>query len=140
MDDLLKIASDVMETFNPETDSADDYEKLPDDEYNCLLEEVTNKQNEKGTVWISFKFSISDGKYANRIIFVNYYFTEKTTERSIKSLIKVAHDFGYELPIEAFGGMDTLTEALQGLSGNTALVKQTTSKNDFTNYKVTPTE
>lgn len=137
MDDLLKVASATMEKFNPATDSADDFEKLPDGEYNCLLEDVTARKNDKGTNWISFKFSVIDGDYANRIIFANYFFTPKTLERSIKQVTKLAYNFGYELPIEAFESYETLAETLNNMAGNQATVRQTT-KNDFSNYAITP--
>lgn len=139
MDDLLKIASGVMENFNPAVDSADDYEDLKDGEYSCMLEEVKDRVSaEKGTKWISLQFRILEGEYADRFLFVNYFFTEKTTERSIKGLIKLAHEFGYELPLEAFTDMSTLSEALTSLEGTNATVKQTTSKSGFANHKVTP--
>jgi len=137
MDDLLKVATATMEKFNPATDSADDFEKLPDGEYHCLLEDVTARENDKGTNWISLKFSIMDGDYQSRLLFVNYYFTEKTMERSVKQISKLAYEFGYELPIEAFSSYNDLAETLNVLAGNQATVKQTT-KNDFSNYKVTP--
>lgn len=138
MDDLLSIATKTMGNFNPAVDTVDDFEKLPDGEYQCLLEDVTARTSEKGTNWISFKFSIMEGDFTNRLIFVNYFFTEKTIERSIKGITKLAYDFGFELPIDAFTSLDTLAETLSGIAGNQATVKQTTSKNDFTNYKVTP--
>lgn len=138
MEDLLNIASKVMENFNPAVDKVDDFEKLPDGEYSCLLEDVTARKSEKGTQWISFKFSIMSGEYENRLIFVNFFFTEKTIERSIKGITKLAFDFGYELPAEAFTTLETLAETLSSMAGNQATVKQTTSKNDFTNFKVTP--
>lgn len=138
MDDLLNIANKVMEGFNPATDKVDDFEKLPDGEYNCLLEDVTARKSEKGTNWISFKFSVMSGDYENRLIFVNYFFTEKTIERSIKGITKLAYEFGYDLPADAFASYETLAETLNSMAGNQATVKQTTSKNDFTNYKVTP--
>ena len=138
MDDLLSIATKTMESFNPATDKVDDFEKLPDGEYNCLLEDVTARKSEKGTNWISFSFSVMDGDYKDRLIFVNYFFTEKTIERSIKGITKLAYDFGYELPTEAFTSLETLAETLKDIAGNQAIVKQSTSKNDFTNYKVTP--
>lgn len=138
MMDLLSIANKTLEGFNPATDKVEDFENLPDGEYNCLLEDVTNKKSEKtGSEWIGFKFNVLDGDYAGRYIFVNYFFTEKTVSRSIKQLSKLTHDFGYELPIESFQDMDTLKDALLTLCGNTANVKQTT-KNDYSNYKVTP--
>lgn len=138
MDDLLNIATKVMEDFNPETDTVSDFEKLPDGDYNCLLEDVTANKNEKGTNWICFKFSVLDGDYINRLIFVNFFFTEKTAERSVKGITKLAYDFGYDVPVEAFTSYETLAETCNAMAGNRATVHQTTSKNDFTNYKVTP--
>ena len=138
MEDLLNIANKVMAGFNPATDKVDNFEKIADGEYNCLLEDVTAKKSEKGTEWISFKFSIMSGEYENRLIFVNKFFTEKTIERSIKEITKLAFDFGYSLPTEAFVSLERLAEYLNQMAGNQAVVKQTTSKNDFTNYKVTP--
>ena len=139
MNDLLSIASKTMEGFNPATDTVDNFEKLPDGEYNCLLEDVTARvSQEKGTNWISFKFSVMSGDYENRLIFVNFYFTEKTIERSIRAITKLAYEFGYEVPVEAFTSYESLAETLNAMAGNQAVVKQTTSKNDFANYKVTP--
>ena len=139
MDDLLSIASKTMENFDPAVDKVDDFENLPDGEYSCLLEDVTaRKSEEKGTNWISLKFSVMSGDYENRLIFVNYFFTEKTIERSIKAITKLAYEFGYSLPTEAFTSYDSLAETLNAMTGNQATVKQTTSKNGFANYKVTP--
>lgn len=139
MDDLLNIATKTMEKFNPATDKVDDFEKIPDGEYNCLLEEVTARKSEKtGTNWISLKFSILDGDYENRLLFVNYFFTEKTTERSIKAITKLAYEFGYEIPIDSFASFETLAETLNSMAGNQAIVSQKTSKSDYANYRVTP--
>lgn len=139
MDNLLDIATKTMENFNPETDEVNDFEEVADGEYACLLEKVTaRKSEEKGTNWISFDFSIMIGENENRHIFVNYFFTEKTVERSIKALTKVAFEFGYQLPVEAFSSYDSLAETLNNMAGNQATVKKTTSKNGFANYKVTP--
>ena len=138
MDDLLSIAQKTMENFDPAVDKVDDFEKLPDGEYDCLLEDVTARKSEQGTNWISFKFSVMSGDYENRLLFVNYYFTEKTIERSIKGITKLAYEFGYEIPTDAFTSYESLAETLNAMAGNQATVKQTTSKNDFTNYKVTP--
>lgn len=139
MDDLLNIASKTMEGFDPATDSVDTFEEIKDGEYNGLLEEVTARKNDKGTNWISIKFSILDNEeYKNRFIFVNYFFTEKTIERSIKAITKLAYEFGYTLPVDAFTSLDTLAETLNGMAGNQAVVKKTTSNSGFVNYKVTP--
>lgn len=140
MDDLLNIASKTMEGFDPAKDSVDDFEEIKDGEYNGLLEDVTARKSDKGTNWISFKFSILDNEeYKNRFIFVNYFFTEKTIERSIKALNKVAYDFGYQLPVDAFTSLETLAETLNGIAGNQAVIEKKTSNSGFVNYKVTPT-
>ena len=72
MDDLLNIATKTMEGFDPAKDSVDDFEEIKDGDYTGLLEDVTARKNDKGTEWISFKFSILDNEeYKNRFIFVN---------------------------------------------------------------------
>lgn len=139
MDDLLNIATKTMEKFNPATDNVDDFEKIPDGEYNCLLEEVSARKSEKtGTNWISLKFTILDGDYENRLLFVNYFFTEKTMERSIKAITKLAYEFGYEIPLDSFSSLEALAETLNSMAGNQAIVSQKTSKSGYANYRVTP--
>ena len=139
MDDLLNIATKTMENFDPAKDSVDTFEDIKDGNYNGLLEDVTARHNDTGTNWISFKFSILDNEeYKNRFIFVNYFFTEKMVERSIKALNKLAYEFGYQLPLESFTDLETLAETLKGMAGNQALVEKKTSNSGFVNYKVTP--
>ncbi|MBQ6546490.1 MAG: hypothetical protein IJL74_00635 [Bacilli bacterium] len=137
MDDLLNIATKTMEHFDPATDKVDDFEEIADGEYTCLLEKVTNKKSEKGTAWISLDFSMLDNE-DNRHIFVSYFFTEKTIERSIKAINKLAYDFGYQLPVESFTDLETLADTLNGMAGNQAIVSKKTSGSGFVNYKVTP--
>ena len=138
MDDLLKIAQQTMEGFDPAVDKVDDFEEVADGEYTCLLEKATARANIKGTNWVSLDFSIIEGDNENRHIFVNYFFTEKMVDRSIKAISKLAYDFGYELPVEAFTSYETLAETLNGMAGNQATVTKKTSSSGFTNYKVTP--
>lgn len=137
MDDLLNIATKTMEGFNPATDKVDNFEEIADGSYSCLLEKVTARKNEKGTNWISLDFSIMDSE-DNRHIFVNYFFTEKTVERSIKAITKLAYEFGYQLPVESFSSYETLADTLNGMAGNQAVVDKKTSNSGFVAYKVTP--
>lgn len=137
MDDLLNIATSVMEGFDPATDKVDNFEEVADGTYTCLLEKVTARKNDKGTNWISFDWSQVSSE-DNRHIFVNYFFTEKMQERNIKALIKLAYEFGYQLPLESFTDLETLAETLNGMAGNQATVEKKTSNSGFTNYKVTP--
>lgn len=130
----MEIANKTMENFNPATDSvAGDFDKLPDGSYNCTIESVKPKKNDKGTEWINFMCCINDGDYAGRYIFVNYFMTEKTVERSIKAINKLVYEFGYQLPIEAFETLETLAENLSELVGNQVDVEQKTSKNGYEN-------
>lgn len=137
MDDLLNIATKTMEGFDPATDKVDDFEEIADGTYPCLLEKVTARKNDKGTNWISLDFSImTEGE--NRHIFVPYFFTEKTIERSIKAINKLAYDFGYALSVDAFTSYESLAETLNAMAGNQAEIVKKTSNSGFTNYKVTP--
>ena len=137
MDDLLNIATKTMEGFDPATDKVDDFEEIADGTYPCLLEKVTARKNDKGTNWISLDFSImTEGE--NRHIFVPYFFTEKTIERSIKAINKLAYDSGYTLPVDAFTSYESLAETLNAMAGNQAEIVKKTSSSGFTNYKVTP--
>lgn len=140
MDDLLKIAGNVMDNFNPETDSANDFEDLADGVYTGLLTEVGHRTSEKGTKSIFLKFEITSDNAKGRFIWVNHYFTEKTTERSIKYILKLVHDYGFELTLDAFKSLEELSENLQGLVGKSAEIVQKTSKSGFANYDVTPIE
>lgn len=137
MDNLLEIATKAMENFDPKTDPVDDFEPLPDGDYTCLFEEATYRKNDKGTEWVSLKFTIIDGDYENRCIFVNQFFTDKTALRSVKTITKMAVEFGYDMPLENFSNQETLIEALNQMAGNNAIVHQKTSSNGFVNYKIT---
>ena len=139
MDDLLNIATKTMEGFNPATDPVDNYEEIADGVYTCLLQDVKhNVSKESGNHRVTFKYEIIEGDNEGRLIFVNYFFSEKTIERSIKGLNKLAYEFGFELPVDAFSDYDTLAETLNNMAGLQATVEKKTSKNDFVNYKVTP--
>lgn len=141
MDDLLKIAGNVLENFNPETDSANDFENLPDGVYKGLIAEVTSRKNEKGTTWVSLNVEIIDGEKKGRKLFVNYFFTEKMAERSIKYIVKLVHDLGFEaLSLDAFKSIETLADALQALVGTEVSVEQATSKSGYTNHDVSASE
>lgn len=136
MSDLMSMANEVMKNFDPAKDKVEDFEKIPDGDYRCLIEEVISKQNEKGTNWLSLKASVMDGDYQGRYLFVNYFFTEKTTERSLKSLIKLAYDLRYELPSNTFNDLNTAAEIFNQMAGNEVMIHQKTSKNDFVNYSI----
>ncbi len=143
MDELLAIAQKTMEGFNPATDKVDSYGEIADGVYNCLLEKVTARESSKGTPFISLDFSVMDENIHGHI-FVPYFFSEKTIERSIKVVTKLAYEFGYELPTDAFTNMESLAQALDSMSGNQAVVEIKTPKpkNEddkvFPNYKVQP--
>lgn len=139
MDDLLKIAGNVMDNFNPETDSVSDYENLPDGKYDALVAEVGHRTSEKGTKSVFLKFEIAGGKFEGRNTWANFYFTEKMAEVTIKRILKMVHDFGFELTIDAFKSVEELSENLQGLVGNEAEIVLKTSKSGYQNVEVNPT-
>lgn len=143
MNDLFSIAQKTMEKYEVGEEVAGEYEKLPDGEYNCLLEEVTHRSNEeKKNDCITFKFSVLDEDYANKYLFVNYYFggnmKEWQEERNFQDIRNIVAGFGYDLPADSYANFEVFTETLNQMAGNQAIVKQTTNKNDYTTYKVTP--
>lgn len=148
MSSILDIMNDGMKNFDPVNDSADDFEALPDGEYNCLIEEVTAKKNDKGTNWINFKCSIIDGEYEHRFLFPNFFFSEKTAVRSGKQLQKIITGLGYDanvLEIMASASSDSIEDQLKALasslnemSGNQVIVEQKTGSNDYVSHKITP--
>ena len=87
MEELLQIAKETMEEFNPETDSVSDFEPIPDGEYNVLLEKVELKESQNGTTNISFEYSVLDGEQENKRIWDNHYLTAKTIKFQTKKLI-----------------------------------------------------
>lgn len=138
---LLEIATETLKNFDPAKDSVDTFEEIPDGNYDAVLEKVTARKNDKGTEWVSFEYSIIGGDFGGRKIFVNYFFTEKMIARSVKMLTKLAFEFGYELPIEVFETLEGLAETLDStFAGNTMSIEKSTSKNDFANYKVAPSD
>ena len=140
-DELLDIAGKVMENFNPATDSvADEYENVPDGEYSVIITDVSARENEKGTEWISLQCEVTEGDCQGRLIFVNYWFTEKTKMGSTKKIFKLAFNFNYELQLEAFENLETLAETLETLKGTMGVVTQTTNKNGYANHSIYPVE
>ena len=139
MEDLMEKAEKVMAGFNPATDEVVNYDNPPDGVYECLVEKVTSGvTQQKGCPFIKFHYSILDENVSG-FLFVSYYFTDKTTDRSIKMLTKLAYEWGYTIPMEAFQNLETLAEALNNLAGNQATVEQKTKEGStYPNYKVTP--
>ena len=136
MDELLDIAQKTMDKFNPETDSADNYEEIPDGTYKCLLEEVTFKKSQNGTPNISFKYSILDGEYENRFLFDNHYFTVKTAEWQTKKVKQIAYRLGFELPQDTFSSFQHAAEVFNNMAGTQANIKKTTNKSGYANCEI----
>lgn len=141
MNDLLTIATKVMEEFDPTKDSVYDYENVPDGLYNCLVEEVSKKHNEeKGTDRITVKCSVIGGEYDGKYIFVNHYFTtEKAKIISFKKILQLINFLGYQKPnVEVFDNLDALAEMLNSMAGNQITIKQTTNKAGYPNHEYIP--
>lgn len=132
---LYNMASEVMKNFDPATDLVDDFEEIPDGTYECIIEKVTHKENEKGTNWISIDCSIIDD---NRHLFVNYFFTEKTMMRSIKAINKLAFNYGFDIGLDSYYDYDILSYNLNSIAGTKCTVTKKTSTNGFANCKIEP--
>ncbi len=134
MEDLLKIANELMENDNYKKEVS--YEELPDGDYVVNIDKIEYKVNDKGTPWINFATTVTEGEYTERKLFFSYFLTEKTVKRSISALMNVITSFGYALDAEMFSDFETLTNCLQSLINKTGYVNKTTNGN-YTNYKLT---
>lgn len=130
---LLDLASEVMNKFDPSKPIANNFEELEDGIYNCILEKIQYRQNAKGTEWINFDCTITGG---NRHIFINKFFTEKTAERSLTEITKLVYELGYKIPLQSYATVETLSTALESLKGEQLEIEKKTSNNGFINYKM----
>ena len=138
MSDLLDMAKGVMKNFDPETDQATNFEGVPDGTYPAEVHEVTQGETQNGNDFVSIHWKITGDDQNGRLLFVNYYFTDATTEISIKRLIKLLHEYGMELGIDAFETFETLVETLTGMVGYKGSLRQKTNSGGFPNYHIDP--
>lgn len=138
MNELFEYANEIMENFDPATDSVTNFEPVPAGEYSCMLDNVTTKCSTNGNDYICFDFYIIGDDY-NRHIFVPYYLTVASVKRTIKMVNKLAYEWGYKLPLNVFETPETLANALNQLAGKQATVIKTPRKNsEYFNYEVAP--
>ena len=130
---LFDLASEVMKDFDPSKPITTDFEELEDGAYNCIVEKIQYRQNEKGTEWINFDCTIIGD---NRHMFINKFFTEKTAKRSLTEINKLVFELGYKIPLEAYATVETLSEVLKLLKGEQLEIEKKTSNTGFVNYKM----
>src|SRR5690625_4592871 len=128
---LKELASQVLaEGFNPRTDAVGgDYEDLPDGLYDVILTNVSWRQNDKGTEWLSFEFEVMNEGYENRKYFGNIFFSnEKMMQLNLKRAMKTAAVLDVDLSVEDFEDSETLVETLKQGIGNQCMVELKTNK------------
>ena len=130
---LFDLANEIMKDFDPSKPLTTDFEELEDGTYNCIVEKIQYKQNEKGTEWINFDCTIMGN---NRHMFINKFFTEKTAKRSLTEINKLVFELGYKIPLEAYATVETLSTALESLKGEQLEIEKKTSNTGFVNYKM----
>ena len=138
---LKELASQVLaEGFNPRTDAVGgDYEDLPDGLYDAILTNVSWRQNDKGTEWLSFEFEILNEGYENRKYFGNIFFSnEKMMQLNLKRAMKTAAVLDVDLSVEDFEDTETLVETLKQGIGNQCMIDlKTNKKGTFQNWDAT---
>ncbi|WP_368900580.1 DUF669 domain-containing protein [Oceanobacillus oncorhynchi] len=136
---LKAMAAEIMEEgFNPKTDAVgDDFENLPDGEYDGILTNVSWRTNDKGTEWLSFEFELLNEGYENRKYFGNIFFSnEKMMQLNLKRAMKTASILDVELEIDDFEDTDALVEKLKEGAGNQCLLElKTNKKGSFQNWE-----
>lgn len=136
---LKEMAAQILqEGFNPETDSINDFDNLPDGIYDALLTNASWRTNDNGTEWLSLEFEILNEGFENRKYFGNIFFSvEKMLQVNIKRTMKYAAVLGITLDVEDFAEPETtLVEAFKSGLGNQVELELKTSKKGFQNFEV----
>jgi len=134
MDELLKLAGELVTNNNYQKDDFQE-ETKPDGEYEVIIEAIKLKESaEKGTEWFAFTLKVTAGDYVEEKFYVNLFLTEKTTKRTLSTIMKLISSLGYEIDLAMFASKDEILEGLTGLIGNETMLSKTTSNNGFINY------
>lgn len=131
MEDLLKIANELMENDNYKKGNT--FEELPDGTYLCSLEKVELRESQSGNQYFSFTNVIIDGDYTERKLFVNMFLTEKTIKRTFSSIMNLITSCGFELDPSMFTDYETLEGCLQNLVNSQITITKKTN-GEFVNY------
>lgn len=131
MEDLLKIANELMENDNYKKQG--NFEELPDGTYVCNLDKVELRESQSGNQYFSFTNTVVDGEYTERKIFVNMFLTEKTIKRTFSSIMNLITSCGYDLDPSMFGDYETLESCLQNLVNAQVTINKKTN-GEFVNY------
>ena len=143
MPSLVEMAIEAMKNFDPKTDPVDSFPEIPDGTYECIIEIIDYRVAQTGSDFIQATCEITEGDYINQKIFVKYFFTEKTQDRSVQSIMTLLNKYGYEVEVaDLFADYETIAEGMQVLIGLECYVKVSTtvSKNGkkFTRETITP--
>ncbi len=134
MDDILALASELVENNNYKNDSFQE-ETKPDGVYSVILESAKLKVSPtKGTEWFALDCKVIDGEYIEESFNVNLFLTEKTVKGSLSKLMRLISAAGYEIDMSMFTDKDAIEEGLQTLVGENVLLIKQTSKSGFINY------
>jgi hypothetical protein len=132
------VAQILQEGFNPETDSVNDFDNLPDGIYDALFTNVSWRTNDNGSEWLSLEFEILNEGYEGRKYFGNIFFSvEKMLQVNIKRTMKYAAILGVTLGPDDFADPEqNLVEAFKNGLGNQVELELKTSKKGFQNFEL----
>jgi len=83
-----------MVTINfADIESVNDFEPLPDGEYNCRLAEIIETFTHGGDDMWKLQFVVEDGKYTGRYVFDNMVFSERAYPR----IKLICHSLGLDV-------------------------------------------
>ena len=135
MDDLLTLASELVENNNYKTADNNYEEKKPDGRYSVLIESIKLRTSENtGTQWFNIVAKILEGDYVEEKFYVSYFLTEKMIKRTLAKLMKLINSCGYDIDVSMFSDVESIEQGLQELVGNSLYLDKTTSKKGFLDY------
>ena len=129
-----------LEGYNASEDVANEFENLPDGEYEGYICDFTYRVNDKGTEWFSFEITIPTEN--NRKYWANLFLSGKMAKVNLKKML----NYIYKLSGVAMESMDFADPeagaaiAKEHVSGVFVYLTLKTNKNDFQSFTMERSE
>lgn len=131
MSDILNELNDI---FNEVKDQDQEFEKLPDGEYLCIIEDIIQKDSKAGNPGVLATLSITYGEHANKKIWKWFNLTGKDEKQLRNNLQRYALEIR-KLGVSTDRGLNGTFDQFPALEGMEVVAKIKTSKG-YTNTTI----